>query len=315
MIPSIKHSLHFSPNPGESASSFSVRLAHFVSPAWEKVLSGFVSADNAAASAIHRTAIAETIAELAGVDISVVLASMAVPRPDNTEFVQLGPFLIGHNQISQVRRRIAPQALSEDIARGHEPFHRSIWTIKAVCADPVTGDMLIEDCSACGAGLQWANIIEVGRCGECGQKLWLSTPTMPEGIECELCEFFGGVFHPEANRRAALRRRLPDELANWSEGALIEAIETIGIVSELTPHRLSAANSSDSNSRINGVRAILGGIRAIRDTLARPLQEAHGSSDRLANTIAFAQILATIDRNRSTVVRQYLKRALTECVT
>jgi len=313
MIPGIETSLRFLPFDGESASSFAVRLVRFVSPAWEKALRDFVNSDDAVGSVIHRIAIAADIAALAGVDISVVRAGMAIPDPNSGSSIHFGPFILNYDQISQLRRRIAPQVFANDISRKREPFHRSVWTIKALCADPETGELIIQDCPACGAALLWANITEVGRCGSCAQKLWLSPAKTPTGIDRELSSFYGELFHPDEKRRAALRQHLPGELAEWNEAAILEFVDSLATVFSLTPKSVSTVNSSDPNVRINGVRAILGGARVIEESLARPLREAHISSDRLANTITVAQILAIIDRNRSPNVRKYLKNTLAEC--
>ncbi len=123
-------------------------------------------------------------------------------------------------------RRVAPGALLD------EPYHRMVWTHKALSFCPETFEELISTCPACGKPLGWSHTHGPDRCEHCKASLLDSEPEFaPHALRAKLKLATDLISHgPEV--RAAAQSILPAPFRDWDAGELFSAIVEFGVAWE-----------------------------------------------------------------------------------
>jgi hypothetical protein len=219
--------------PGESASSFVLRLASFLTVKPDRFLKSALGDARNLAWAIHRYDRAEFLSDASGLDPNVLaLAFVRHAGGLATERSVLG-FKISEHHLDQTVRRVSPSALTRDLDASIPPYHRILWSLRDLHNDPETGSPLISACDHCGRTLTWENCVDPGCCGRCGRQLWRAKTS--EEPMTRFDQFVCDLFHPNPMVRSELRARLAPPLAGWSEGDLLDLLHTLQRLQRLFP--------------------------------------------------------------------------------
>jgi hypothetical protein len=292
----------FEPFENESASSLLVRAASRLSPIPGIVIRHFLGDAEAVASAVHRHEAIGIMADGLGLEPAVIERAM-VRRLE--EHLALGPFVVRIEDVDQTRRRVCPAVLRNDVRHGRAPYQRLNWPIRVLRFDPDTGEPIVDRCG-CGNDLLWCRTVRIDECPACGSLLWESA--MAEGTpeDTEAVHFLNRLFSGNAARRREVRASLPQALAGWSEGDLLELFETVGLLSE--PEVLMRMPRADIEVwlRAVGIHAALGGTGSIRELVARAFDDPPADADRFWPTRRMAFANAAINRCRSPQARDFL---------
>lgn len=120
------------------------------------------------------------------------------------------------DEIAFRRRRFAPAAV------GASAHIRALWSIKTIPCCTETWQYLTDTCHACGAVQGWRNAWRLDRCDRCGTRL---DRAEAQEVDLPLRESLGfliGLLDPDPNRRLRARAELPDTLADWDGGMVLE---------------------------------------------------------------------------------------------
>jgi hypothetical protein len=294
------HPRRFEPFPGESASGFVIRLSQFLSFDLSGPLFEILGDPWASASAVHLPHLAGLIAEVAGISPQALLTLFALPD-GRTNCVRLGSFTLRSGQVDQSTRRVAPAVFASDIAEGRQAYHRLVWSVSALRFDPESGHALVRDCDRCGAKLLWTDAFDVGQCGTCTRRLWLTDTSKFEPNTQDL--LLSGVFSASAEARTAGRSKLPFRTRTWTEGEILDLLDVVGTfeaaINQNFNFELPATEST-------GVEAILAGEAAIRKLIRSPIEVALKRNDRLSPILASGATSACLRRAPSKIVSDYL---------
>jgi len=271
---------------GESASSFVLRLADFLTLRPAAFLRTLLSDARAAASAIHCYERVDLFADACGVDRDT-LSSAFVRRSSGSadERVLLG-FTISDRHVDQTIRRVSPAVLAQDIADSGTPYHRLIWILRDLHFHPETMTPLISDCDHCGKTLLWENAFDPASCGSCGRQLWRAAAaqqsiTPLDRLVCDL-------FHPSAQIRSARRKMLAPALIDWNEGDLLDLLHALRRVHRTVHVPVCGPNAPPVEPNI------LQTAEAISQFLTGPLKAAAKSGERTMVTVAAAATTAAL---------------------
>jgi hypothetical protein len=272
---------------GESASSFVLRLANFLTVKPDGFLRALLGDERALASAIYQYGKVDFLCEASGLDRETLSAAFVRRRPDIAgEFAMLD-YTLADRHIDQTTRRVSPVALARDVAASQAPYHRLVWCLRDLRFDPETSSPLISACDHCGRNLSWEDSFDPASCGRCGRPLWLAeaaeTTKMP--YDTLLCE----LFHPDDNVRSARRSALAAPLAGWSEGDLLDLLQTLRRI-----QRTIYIPSTAAGARTAEPALLIEASSTISEFLYEPLRIAAQSSDRTAVTAAAAAATAAL---------------------
>jgi len=263
--------------PGESAPSFVLRLANFLTVRPDRFLRAFLGDERMLASAVYMHHKADFLADASGLDRQAAsLAFIRRSRDPAGERTFLG-FTVAEHHIDQSTRRVSPVALARDVEACLPPYHRLAWSVRDLKRDPETGSPLISACDHCGRTLTWEDCVDVASCGRCGRLLCRAT--VPDEPMSAFDEFVSALFHPDPIVRSDRRSKLAPVLVGWSEGDLLDLMSTLRRVQRIFPMgagaQLAGPEVIEANSSISGL-------------LNRPLKDAARSEDRVAVTVAAA---------------------------
>jgi hypothetical protein len=266
---------------GESASSFVLRLANFLSVKPDRFLRAYLGDERTLASAIYQYGKADLLGEASGLDRKTLSAAFVRRSPDMIGETSVLDFIVAERHIDQTTRRVSPAALARDVAAGRPPYHRLIWSLGDLRFDPETGSALISACDHCGRILLWEDCFEPGSCGRCGRPLWLAaapevTMTPYDLLVCDL-------FHPDATIREARRSKLAAPLVVWTEGDLLDLLHTLRRI-QRTIHLPSTGGAGPTGEPAS----LIGASVTISEFLNEPLRAAAQSGERTAVTVAAA---------------------------
>jgi hypothetical protein len=266
---------------GESASSFTLRLANFLTVKPDRFLRLFLGDERTLASAIYRYEKADFLSDASGLDRNTLSAAFVRRSPEHPGEVSMTDFTIAERHIDQTTRRVSPVALARDVAASRPRYHRLIWSVRELRFDPDTTSPLISACDHCCATLLWEDCFDPGSCGRCGRRLSLAksadeTMTPYDLLVCEL-------FHPNPAVRKARRSKLAAPLVGWSEGDLLDLLQTLRRI-QRTIHIPCTAGAGMTTEPA----ALIGASGAIGEFLNAPLRVAAMSNERTAVTVAAA---------------------------
>lgn len=267
----------FSLMPGESAPSFVLRLANFLTVKPDRFLRAFLGDERTLASAVYLHHKADFLADASGLDRQAASLAFIRRLRDPTGGRAFLDFTVADHHIDQTVRRVSPLALVRDVEAGIPPYHRLPWSVRDLNHDPETGSPLISACDHCGRPLTWEDCVDVASCGRCGRPLWRATA--PDEPMSAFDQFVSALFHPDPIVRSDRRSKLAPVLVGWSEGDLLDLMSTLRRVQRIFPigpgARLAGPEVIEENSSISGL-------------LNRPLKDAARSGDRVAITVAAA---------------------------
>jgi hypothetical protein len=262
---------------GESASSFVLRLAIFMTVKPDKFLKRFLGDERTLASAVYMHHKADLLSDVSGLDYEA--AAIAFIRRSNGECRFL-EFHVADHHIDQTIRRVSPVALARDIEAHRPPSHRLAWSLRDLRHDPETGSPLISHCDHCRALLSWENCVDVASCGRCGRQLWRATPPVEPMTGFD--EFVSALFHPDPTVRSNRRNRLAPTLIGWHEGDLLDLMHALRRVERLFP-----ATSNEVRPQFAGPQTIEANS-SISAFLNEPMKAAARSDVRTAVIVTAA---------------------------
>jgi hypothetical protein len=271
---------------GESASSFVLRLAEFLTVRPAGFLRDLLGDARTAASAIHCFEKIDLFVDASGLDrgtLSAAFVRRSSTAPNERAFLD---FTISERHVDQTIRRVSPAALARDVAESRPPFHRLIWSLRDLRFDPETLTPLISDCDHCGRTLLWDNAFDPASCGRCGRPLWRSAAARQTitAVDLMLCE----LFHPKGKVRAERRRRLAFPLNKWAEGDLLDLLHTLRRIYR-TVHLPACGPSAPMVEP-----EVLETTSSISEFLTGSLKSAVRSGERTAVTVAAAATTAAL---------------------
>lgn len=223
--------------PAESASSFVLRLASFLTIKPDKFLKSALGDARNLAWAIHRHDRAEFLSDASGMDPNVLALAFVRHAGGLANERSVLDFEISEHHLDQTVRRVSPVALARDLNASIPPYHRILWSLRDLHNDPETGSPLISACDHCGRTLTWENCVDPACCGRCGRQLWRAKTS--EEPMTRFDQFVCDLFHPDPMVRSQRRARLAPSLAGWSEGDLLDLMHTLQRLQRLfpaTPH-------------------------------------------------------------------------------
>ena len=285
--------------PGESASSFVLRLANFLTVKPDRFLKKVLGDERNLAWAIHRRDRVELLSDFSGLDPDVLDRAFARRTDGLAGERALLDFTLAERHLDQTVRRVSPFVLAQDVAAARSPYHRLIWSVRDVHRDPETGSPLISACDHCGRILTWENCVDPGSCGRCGRPLWRTTP--PDKPIAQLDLFICDLFSPHPAVRSARRSRLAPPLSGWPEGDLLDLMHALRRVQRLFP--TVQPNSAVIEPVVIETHSSISGL------LNRPMSEAARSGPGTAVTVAAAATTAAL-RTAPPLVAEFLKTLL-----
>ncbi|UPJ55290.1 hypothetical protein [Bradyrhizobium sp. 192] len=268
---------------GESASSFSLRLANFLTVRPEGFLKSAFGDPRSLAHAVHRHDRLEFLSDASGLDPVALSRAFVLPTDGSSRELAVLDFTLSENHLDQSVRRVSPLALSLDVAASTPPYHRITWCLRDLRFDPATNAPLISACDHCGRALTWETCSDPGTCGRCGRPLWrAAAPHVPmTQFDLFLCD----LFHPNAAVRWDRRTKLASPLRNWPEGDLIDLLRALQRVQRLFP----SAHSTDDAVGPSVIEA----DGSISEMLNQNIKAA-GSGSSTAVTVAAAATMAVL---------------------
>jgi hypothetical protein len=265
---------------GESACSFALRLANFLTVRPDGFLRTFLGDARNLASAVHLHGKTDFLSDASGLDRQAIAASFIRPSSDLTGERILLDFTVAEHHIDQTTRRVSPAAFARDVEASKAPYHRLVWSVRELRFDPETGSALISACDHCGRTLTWEDCFDPASCGRCGRELWRAktpeeTMTPYDALVCDL-------FHRDPQVRSDRRSRLAPPLIGWSEGDLLDLMNTLRRVQRIFQIPSMGPNVQAVDPRIIEASSSISGF------LNGPLRAAAQSSERTAITVAAA---------------------------
>jgi hypothetical protein len=264
---------------GESASSFVLRLANFLTVRPEGFLRSALGDARNLAWAVHRYDKVDFLSDASGLDADAVSRAFIHPAGPENERAVLD-FKVAERHLDQSTRRVSPVALARDIECSSPPYHRLVWSMRDLRFDPETGSPLISACDHCCRTLTWENCVDPASCGRCGRPLWRAKAFAEPMTQYDL--FVCDLFHPDPAVRSDRRSRLAPQLIDWSEGDLLDLMHVLRRV-----QRISRIPEMGPNAHAVGPE-IIEASSSISGFLNGPLRAAAQSSERTAVTVAAA---------------------------
>jgi hypothetical protein len=285
---------------GESASSFVLRLANFLTVRPEGFLRTVLGDARNLASAVHRYDKLDFLTDASGLDTEV-LSRAFVRRPGGSENERVVlDFKVAERHLDQSTRRVSPVALARDIESSRPPYHHLVSSIRDLRFDPETGSPLISACDHCCRTLTWESCVDPASCGRCGRPLWRAKTLSGPMTEYDL--FVCDLFHPDPAVRSARRSRLAPPLRGWPEGDLLDLMHTLRRVQCLF-------NIPGTRSAELVGPEIIEESSSIRGLLDRPIRAAAQSAANTAVTVAAAATTSTL-RSAPRPVAEFLTSLL-----
>jgi len=289
----IQRRIRFLPLPGESLASLIIRAAGAVAPVPWGIVQSLVGHPHHLASAITRRDLLDKFAEYLNISPRAVASAMIAPSPDELGCVRLSDFLFRPDQLVLTPVRFA--SVRSDNAAPDMRYHRLVWTVRDIRADPDSGAPLIDRCRSCSAAFAWATMAEIGRCGFCGA--YACRSQAPDAPQDALGTFRSALLRTSIDERRATRGTLPPRIRAWPEADLFSLLDA------LNDMRPADASSADVLSVLRqGTTGMLG---FLSHRLAH-LQRDGGLSD----LIALARLASEININRSWRVREIFQLLL-----
>jgi hypothetical protein len=285
--------------PGESASSFVLRLANFLTIKPDRFLKSALGDPRNLASAVYRQDRVEFLSDASGLDPDVLALAFARRAGGFATDRSVLDFTISEHHLDQSIRRICPFVLSRDIEASRSPYHRLVWSVRDVRRDPETGAPLISACDHCGRTLTWENCVDPGLCGRCGRPLWRAGSLEEPMTQFDL--FVCDLFHPDPAVRSRRRSRLAPPLAGWHEGDLLDLMHALRRVRLLFP-------SVHPNAEVIEP-ALIEANSSIGGMLNQPMREAARAGPGTAVTVAAAATTAAL-RTAPPAVAEFLTTLL-----
>ncbi|MDA9396250.1 hypothetical protein WN73_37670 [Bradyrhizobium sp. CCBAU 45394] len=285
--------------PGESASSFVLRLANFLTVKPDKFLRSALGDPRNLAWAIHRSDKLQFLCDASGLPSEHLAFAFAQrsPGPPNERFVL--QFRISEHHLDQTTRRVSPTVLARDLEASIPPYHRILWSVRDLRRDPETGSPLISACDHCGATLTWQNCVDPACCGRCGRQLWRARS--PEDPMTRFDQFVRDLFHPDATVRSELRSSFVPPLGGWAEGDLIDLLYSLQRVQHLL--------SSSPKSAVTIEPAVIEAGSSIKQAMDLPIRSAALATQSTAVTVAAAARMAAL-RSAPPPVAEFLIQLL-----
>jgi transposase len=147
-------------------------------------------------------------------------------------------------------RRVSPRALN--IAQ----YHRALWELRPIAFDPQTQEKLIDTCPVCNRKLGWLRADAPYLCDKCDDVVDLRDfpqPISPVEDE-EAYRFVVGLIDPDAVKKEAARRLLPEIWSDFSNSHLFEA--AIALASGLTMDPASSSHARGRSKRRDQFEAL-----------------------------------------------------------
>jgi hypothetical protein len=271
---------------GESASSFVLRLANFMTVRPDKFLRRFLGDERTLASAVYMHHKVDFLSDISGLDREAAMIAFIRRSIGSTGECHFLEFDVAAHHIDQTIRRVSPVALARDIEAHRPPKHLLVWSVRDLRYDPETGSPLISHCDHCGALLSWENCVDVASCGRCGRHLWRATPPVEPMTDFD--EFVSALFHPDPIVRSDRRNRLAPTLIGWHEGDLLDLIHALRRVERLLP-----ATSKGGDTQLAAPQ-IIEAHSSISGFLNGPMKAAARSDERTAVIVAAAATTAAL---------------------
>jgi hypothetical protein len=285
--------------PGESASSFVLRLASFLTVKPDRFLKSALGDARNLASAIHRRDRAEFLSDASGLDPNVLALAFVRHAGGLPNERSVLDFKISEHHLDQTVRRVSPLALARDLEASIPPNHRILWSLRDLHNDPETGSPLISACDHCGRTLTWENCVDPGCCGRCGRQLWRAKTS--EEPMTQFDQFVCDLFHPNPIVRSERRARLAPPLAEWSEGDLLDLMHTLHRLRRLVPAMPPSAEPVDPQ--------VIEAGSSIKELMDLPIRTAARASQSTAVTVVAAATMAAL-RAAPPQVAEFLKNLL-----
>jgi hypothetical protein len=285
--------------PGESASSFVLRLAEFLTVKPDRFLKSLLGDHRNLASAVYRQDRVEFLSDASGLDPNLLALAFARRTGGLAPERSILDFTISEHHLDQSVRRVSPFVLSRDIEASRPPSHRLVWSVRDLRHDPETGAPLISACDHCGRTLTWENCVDPGSCGRCGRPLWRAVQLDEPMTQFDL--FVCDLFHPDPAVRSRRRSRLTPPLDRWPEGHLLELMHALRRVRLLFP-------SVHPNAEVIEP-ALIEASSSIGGMLKQPMREAARAGPGTAVTVA-AAVTTAAWRTAPPAVAEFLKTLL-----
>jgi TniQ len=274
----------FSLMPGESASSFVLRLANFLTVKPDRFLKSALGDARNLAWAVHRHDRAEFLSDASGLDPDVLALAFARHAGGLANERAVLEFNVLEHHLDQTIRRVSPMALARDLEASIPPYHRILWSLCDLNRDPETGSPLISACDRCGRTLTWENCVDPGCCGRCGRQLWRAKTS--EEPMTRFDQFVCDLFHPNPIVRSERRARLAPPLAGWSEGDLLDLMHTLHRLQRLFPAMPQSAEPVEPH--------VIEAGSSIKELMELPIRTAARASPSTAVTVVAAAITAVL---------------------
>jgi predicted RNA-binding Zn-ribbon protein involved in translation (DUF1610 family) len=245
------------------------------------------------ASVASRNDLIDEFADYLGASRQQVMSTMMRMCKENPAHVNLNGFVLRPDQVAQTPTRLAVDCINADVRKALPPYHRLVWTVRALEFDPDTGAPLIDRCTSCSRPLAWATMTEVSLCGNCGSDL-VRVPQPVAKSQSDVSRFRSALFRSSPADRSRFRAKLPFPIADWPEADLLSLLDTILALEpgdQKLPSRSVIAAIHDGPSEI---------IKLLSAQLV-----AFGSHGRISNTVAMARLAIEIRRSPSRRVREF----------
>jgi hypothetical protein len=285
----------FEPLPGESLASLVLRAASTLAPLPSAVVQMLLGNAHHLASVVSRNDLVDEFADYLGVSRQQVMLTMMRMCEEDPGHVNLDGFVLRPDQIAQTPTRLAVDCINADLRRALPPYHRLVWTVRALDFDPDTGAPLIDHCASCSQPLAWSTMTEIGLCGSCGTDL-VRTVQPVARPQSEVSRFRSALFRSSTSDRSRVRRKFPFPIAAWPEADLLSLLDM-----------LLALGPGDQKMPWDKavISAIYDGPSKIIKLLSARLA-ASGSYGRISHTVAMAQLAIEAKRSPSRRVREFL---------
>jgi hypothetical protein len=119
--------------PGESASSFVLRLANFLTIKPDRFLKAALGDARNLAAAVYRQDRVEFLSDASGLDPDILALAFARRAGGLATKRSVLDFTISEHHLDQTVRRVSPFVLSRDIEASRSPYHHLVC-LCATCA-------------------------------------------------------------------------------------------------------------------------------------------------------------------------------------
>ncbi|AWM87091.1 hypothetical protein C4E04_10320 [Microvirga sp. 17 mud 1-3] len=181
--------------------------------------------DHLAAIAVREEA-ARAFARVNGIPDGALQTVLMRPVPgEPLGRVHYHGLILDRDQVETAAMRIAPNRLAQDLAAGHEPWQRYLWSIRCLPADSETGEVLHDRCPECGCPFWWRDIHEITRCPNlsCGLRLASIPARRLRGANLLSLQSLANLFRPQ--RDAGVWKRLPEAVSEWPVADVLDLID------------------------------------------------------------------------------------------